>query len=138
MVAASPAASRGRPITWWWERAPARSTIRRGSWESRSWTRPNSRPCWRSAEPRMQRGPDMRHAGTTTAELALPVPSLLALREALEADVGPDAAAHALRHAGHAAGDALYPMLNAGAEDAAGEPAQLPEAEFWRRVADLF
>lgn len=80
----------------------------------------------------------MRRPGPTTPELALPVPSLLALRDALEADVGPDAAARALRHAGHAAGDALYPLLNASAEDGTGEPSNLPEAEFWHRVADLF
>jgi len=78
----------------------------------------------------------MPRPGSTTAELALPVSSLLALREALEGEVGSDAAARALRHAGHAAGDALYPLLAAG--DAETDPAELPEAEFWRRVADLF
>ncbi len=76
------------------------------------------------------------HRPGTTPELALPVSALLALREALEAEVGGDAAARALRHAGHAAGDALYPLLKAGETET--DPAQLPEAEFWRRVADLF
>jgi predicted hydrocarbon binding protein len=78
----------------------------------------------------------MHRPGTTTPELALPVSALRALREALEAEVGGDAAARALRHAGHAAGDALYPLLKAGETET--DPAQLPEAEFWQRVADLF
>lgn len=80
----------------------------------------------------------MRRPGTTTAELALPVPSLLALRDALEAEVGGDAAARVLRHAGHAAGEALYPLLTANGGEDQTEPAELPEEEFWRRVADLF
>ncbi len=80
----------------------------------------------------------MPRPGSTTPELALPVSSLIALREALEAEVGGDAAARALRHAGHAAGDTLYRLLaaNAGNEDI--NPAELPEDEFWHRVADLF
>lgn len=74
----------------------------------------------------------MRRQGTSP-ELALPVSSLIALREALEAEVGPAAAASALRHAGHAAGDALFPLLTTGTDDT-----ELPEQSFWRRVAELF
>lgn len=82
----------------------------------------------------------MRRAGSTNPELALPVPSLLALRAALEEAVGPEAAAAALRRAGHAAGDALFPLLAPHPEaDASGPDASdLPESEFWHRVADLF
>lgn len=77
----------------------------------------------------------MRRPGASP-ELALPVSSLTALREALEADVGLATAARALRHAGHAAGDALFPLL---APDGDGTAASdLPEDAFWRRVADLF
>ncbi len=78
----------------------------------------------------------MQRSGQTTPELAFPVDALKALRASLEADVGSDAAADALRHAGHAAGDALFPLLAAGGSDEA--PGELPEAVFWRRVADLF
>ena len=80
----------------------------------------------------------MPRPGTTTPELALPVSSLLALREALEAEVGGDATARALRHAGHAAGDALYRLLSTHGGDADISPAELPESDFWRRVGDLF
>ena len=81
----------------------------------------------------------MRRPGTTNPELALPVPSFRAMRAALDESVGPDAAATALRRAGHAAGDALFPLLSAGTPDApAAEAGELPEAAFWRRVADLF
>jgi predicted hydrocarbon binding protein len=80
----------------------------------------------------------MPRSATTTPELALPVPSLQALRGALEAEVGVDAAARALRQAGHAAGDALFPLLSAGPEGAPDGPGDLPEDTFWRRVADLF
>ncbi len=79
----------------------------------------------------------MRRAGSNTPELALPVSSLFALRNALEGEVGVDAAARALRHAGHAAGDALFPLL-AYAGDVETAPGDLPEPEFWRRVSDLF
>ncbi len=74
----------------------------------------------------------MQRSGPTTPELAFPVDALNALRAALENKVGGDAAAEALREAGHAAGDALFPLL------AAEAPGELPEAVFWRRVADLF
>lgn len=70
-------------------------------------------------------------------ELALPVGSLSALRNALEAQIGGDAAALALRQAGYAAGDALFPLLASGAEGAAGA-GELPESVFWHRVSDLF
>ncbi len=79
----------------------------------------------------------MRRAGSNAPELALPTTSLFALRRALEQQVGVGAAAQALREAGHAAGDALYPLL-AVAGEVETAPGDLPEAAFWRRVADLF
>jgi predicted hydrocarbon binding protein len=66
-------------------------------------------------------------------ELAFPVASLAALRQALSAEVGGDAAAHALRSAGHAAGDAWHGQLDAGNDDA-----NVAESVFWRRLSLLF
>jgi len=80
----------------------------------------------------------MARSGSRTPELALPVGSLSALRSALEAQVGGDAAAQALRQAGYAAGDALFPLLASGPEDAGAPTGELPEPLFWRRVGDLF
>lgn len=65
-------------------------------------------------------------------ELAIPVASLAALRNALSDEVGSDAAARALAAAGHAAGDALFSQLHGEA----GET--LSEAAFWRRLSNLF
>ncbi len=75
----------------------------------------------------------MPRSGTHAPELAIPVASLFALRQALVAEVGPDAAARALRAAGHAAGDAWYPRIHGPDEDGA-----LSEARFWRRMSQLF
>lgn len=80
-------------------------------------------------------------------ELALPVASLAALRRALTAAVGPDAAAHALREAGNAAGHALFRSLLQvrGATTSPPDPADpairqqllhLPEQSFWKRFAE--
>jgi predicted hydrocarbon binding protein len=69
-------------------------------------------------------------------ELDLPVASLLALRRALEAELGADTAARALQQAGHAAGDALFAAFAGSVRD--GDVADLDEAEFWRRLRDLF
>ncbi len=77
----------------------------------------------------------MARSASTSPELALPVGSLSALRNALETQIGGDAAAQALRQAGYAAGDALFPLLAAGPDTAAGD---LPEDVFWRRVSELF
>ncbi len=77
----------------------------------------------------------MPRSASTSPELALPVGSLSALRNALEAQIGGDAAAQALRQAGYAAGDALFPLLASDPDVVAGE---LPEAVFWRRVSELF
>lgn len=63
-------------------------------------------------------------------ELAIPVASLAALRRALAAEMGADAAARALAAAGHAAGDALYAQL--------GEVDNVGENAFWRRLSHLF
>jgi predicted hydrocarbon binding protein len=73
----------------------------------------------------------MPRSGTRAPELAIPVASLSALRQALTAEVGPDAAATALRAAGHAAGDAWYPQL-------AADEGELSETAFWRKLNRLF
>jgi predicted hydrocarbon binding protein len=77
----------------------------------------------------------MRKSGRP-AELVLPVASLAALRRALGTRVGADDAAEALREAGHAAGDALFEVLRSGL--GADGLAQLGEAGFWKRLAELF
>ncbi len=74
----------------------------------------------------------MNRITTRPQELALPIASIAALRNALIDAVGEDAAAAALRAAGHAAGDALYATLSAGDGDAA------PADRFWQRLTRLF
>lgn len=80
----------------------------------------------------------MRRNGSTTPELALPTAALAALRRFLMAELGADLGARALRQAGHAAGDALYPVLVGAADAQEDSAASLPETTFWRRLADLF
>jgi predicted hydrocarbon binding protein len=70
---------------------------------------------------------------TRAPELAIPVVSLGALRKALVAEVGANAAAQALRAAGHAAGDAWYPQFAAGKR---GD--DVPEKTFWQRLSKFF
>ena len=72
-------------------------------------------------------------------ELAIPVASLAALRHALSAEVGADAAARALAAAGHAAGDALFSQL-AAAPDENVQPSVdgMSETAFWRKLSTLF
>ncbi|MGH7446495.1 MAG: V4R domain-containing protein [Longimicrobiales bacterium] len=70
-----------------------------------------------------------------TPELALPVASLAAMRDSLVSSVGPEAAALALRQAGHAAGDALYRILSGGDP---GSLTALPAERFWAQLARLF
>lgn len=72
---------------------------------------------------------------TRVPELALPVASLAALRDALVVAVGTESAAQALRQAGFAAGDALFRIL---AVDDPNELADLPASTFWSRLARLF
>ncbi len=67
---------------------------------------------------------------TRAPELAIPVASLAALRQALSAEVGPDAAANALRAAGYAAGDAWHAQL--------AQDSEIPESTYWRRLKELF
>jgi predicted hydrocarbon binding protein len=81
--------------------------------------------------------------GSRPAELALPVGSLAAMRRALTNEVGADAAAQALRAAGHAAGDALFTALTQpfGSDGASGEAGAISEwsaTTFWRRLSQLF
>jgi predicted hydrocarbon binding protein len=79
----------------------------------------------------------MTQGNARPQELALPVASLAALRQALAQTVGDDAAARALQEAGVAAGDAFFKLLSH--VSATGEdPAQWGEAQFWRRFAELF
>lgn len=69
-------------------------------------------------------------------ELALPVPSLAAMRAALETEVGADAAARALRSAGFAAGNALHAALAAGID---GQPMDAVNVDtFWKRLSLVF
>lgn len=79
-------------------------------------------------------------------ECAIPVAGLSALRQALTAELGGDAAAKALQMAGHAIGDTLYELLagrriSGAAEPGAGDVASLgemSESAFWRRLGELF
>jgi uncharacterized protein len=77
----------------------------------------------------------MANTRSRPPELALPVASLAALRAALIETVGADAAAHALRAAGYAAGDAFFSML-AGPGEA--DPGQAPADRFWHDLSRLF
>jgi len=71
-----------------------------------------------------------------TPELALPVASLAAIRDSLVSSVGPEAAALALRQAGHAAGDALHRILSSGGDTES--LAALPADRFWAQLSRLF
>jgi bacteriochlorophyll 4-vinyl reductase len=83
----------------------------------------------------MNGGSDMATSTTRTPELALPVASLAALRDSLVSSVGPEAAALALRQAGHAAGDALHRILSSGD----GQTLEsLPADRFWSQLTRLF
>jgi len=76
------------------------------------------------------------------AELAIPVASLTALRNALADEVGDDPAARALQVAGVAAGHAFFDTLahagSAGGRTGDADPATWSESVFWRLLADLF
>lgn len=74
-------------------------------------------------------------ATSRTPELAIPVASLAALRDSLVSSVGPDAAALALRQAGHAAGDALHRILAGSDPDALST---MSSDRFWQQLARLF
>jgi predicted hydrocarbon binding protein len=75
----------------------------------------------------------MNRITTRPQELALPIASLAALRNALIDVVGEDAAAVALRAAGYAAGDALFNALASGDIDAS-----TATDRFWQRLAQIF
>jgi predicted hydrocarbon binding protein len=70
---------------------------------------------------------------TRTPELAMPAAALTELRNALVSSVGAEAAADALRAAGHAAGEAFNATLSEG-----GATAELSAERFWARLASLF
>lgn len=76
------------------------------------------------------------------AELAIPVSSLTALRQALADEVGDDAAARALQIAGVAAGHAFFETLvhagSPGSRRDEIDPATWTESTFWRLLVDLF
>lgn len=71
----------------------------------------------------------MPRPGNKPPELAIPVASLAALRQALAQEVGADSAARALSAAGHAAGDALFTQIDTDG---------LSEASYWRKLTTLF
>lgn len=73
-------------------------------------------------------------ASTRTSEMTLPVASLAALRDGLVEAVGAEAASQALRHAGHAAGDTFFAILQSGEGDAADRSA----SRFWTDLERLF
>jgi predicted hydrocarbon binding protein len=68
-------------------------------------------------------------------EIALPIAALAALRESLIAEVGPEAAANALRTAGYAAGDAFFRILSA---DEKHDVTTTAATDFWQRLGQLF
>jgi bacteriochlorophyll 4-vinyl reductase len=70
-----------------------------------------------------------------SSELTIPVPAYNALREALQTEVGADAAASALRMAGFAAGDAFFRIL---AEPGEEQLRSLPAERFWQEFSRLF
>lgn len=80
----------------------------------------------------------MRQPGSAIPELALPVASFTALRAAVLSELGAEAGAHALQAAGHAAGDALFEILDASTGGAPGGVAEIRADAFWRRLAELF
>ncbi len=84
----------------------------------------------------------MGRPGSRPAELALPVSSLAAIRQSLTQEVGPDAAASALRAAGYSAGDALYTALTqpfASSSDSSKDGlGDISADAFWRRLSQLF
>jgi bacteriochlorophyll 4-vinyl reductase len=83
----------------------------------------------------MNREEAMAPTSSRTPELALPVASLAALRDSLVSSVGPEAAALALRQAGHAAGDALHRILSGGNTE---QLDAMPADQFWAQLARLF
>lgn len=81
----------------------------------------------------------MPRPGHRPPELAIPVASLAALRRALAAETGGDAAARALAAAGHAAGDALFSQLaSTPDEQTTASVDGMGQAAFWRRLSQLF
>lgn len=75
-------------------------------------------------------------------EVALPATAIRALAHALAARIGDDDAAHALRAAGNAAGEALHAafagaVARGGAEGSADSLGGLDGDAFWQRLADF-
>lgn len=75
----------------------------------------------------------MAQSNSRTTEVVIPAASVRALQQSLVAQLGPDAAANALQYAGHAAGDAFQALLAVEA----GDPGEMPETAFWRRLSEL-
>jgi predicted hydrocarbon binding protein len=75
------------------------------------------------------------HSSARPSELAMPVASLAAMRNALVEAVGDDTAAYALRQAGYAAGDAFVRILAGPGTDG---PGAVPADRFWADLARLF
>lgn len=78
----------------------------------------------------------MQRQTARAPELALPVPSLAAMRTALEDECGADAAARALRSAGFAAGNALHAALASAMDGLSVD--ELNADAFWKRLSLLF
>lgn len=95
-----------------------------------------------SAEQKARLGgrPSTGTAGDRSVQLCLPAASLIALRRALIGQVGPDAAARALRRAGHAAGDAVFATLahDVARSETPDGPEDLETVQFWTRLAQFF
>ncbi|CAN5789139.1 hypothetical protein BH23GEM9_BH23GEM9_36890 [soil metagenome] len=77
----------------------------------------------------------MASTASRRTELTLPASALGTMRDALVSSVGAEAAAEAMRAAGHAAGDAFFRILDS---DERQDIALLPAQRFWGRFALLF
>lgn len=72
----------------------------------------------------------------TNRDIRIPADSILAIRRALQREVGPDAAGRALQEAGYSAGDAIFARLTRTTD--AHALADSPTASFWDHLSALF
>lgn len=81
----------------------------------------------------------MPETESRSQEVILPIASLAALRQTLVSELGADAAAHAMRRAGHAAGDAFFaPLREQTEQQRGGSVLETPESLFWNRLSTFF
>lgn len=71
----------------------------------------------------------------TQRDIRIPADSIHAMRRSLASELGSEAAARALRDAGHAAGDALFQRI---VRDPSADPGSTAAATFWDRLATVF